>query len=63
MESLLTIKEAAQRLALGRTTVYGLIGRRELRTIKIGRSRRVPESAIDEWIGKRIHDQDEGGKG
>lgn len=57
-ESLLTVNEAAARLALGRTTVYELIARRELKTIKIGRARRVPESAIEQWIARQIVEQD-----
>ena len=57
-ETLLTVNEAAARLALGRTTVYELIARRELTTIKIGRARRVPESAIEQWIARQIVEQD-----
>lgn len=53
-DTLLTIREVARRLALGRTTVYELIGKQELKTIKVGRCRRIPESAVDEWIRRRI---------
>lgn len=56
-ESLLTVNEAAARLAVGRTTLYELISNHELRTVKIGRSRRVPESAVEEWIVRRLRDQ------
>jgi excisionase family DNA binding protein len=56
-ETLLTVNEAAARLAVGRTTLYELIASHELRTIKIGRARRVPESAVEEWIVRRLRDQ------
>lgn len=56
-EILLTVNEAAARLAIGRTTLYELIATRELRTVKIGRARRIPESAVDEWITRRLRDQ------
>lgn len=53
-ESLLTVAEVAKRLAGGRTTVYELISRGGLRTIKIGRARRIPESTLEEWIVQRL---------
>jgi len=57
-DTLLTVKEAAARLALGRTTLYELIARRELKTIKIGRARRVPESALEQWIAQQVCEQE-----
>lgn len=56
-DTLLTVNEAASRLALGRTTVYELIARRELKTIKIGRARRIPESAVEQWIATKVLEQ------
>lgn len=56
-EILLTVNEAAARLAIGRTSLYELIARRELRTVKIGRARRVPVSAVDELISRQLRDQ------
>ncbi|HZU12203.1 MAG TPA: helix-turn-helix domain-containing protein [Chloroflexota bacterium] len=53
---LLTVNEAAARLAIGRTMLYQLIARQELRTVKIGRARRIPESALDDWIARQAHD-------
>lgn len=57
-DSLLTIKQVAERLAIGRTTVYDLIARRELKTIKIGRARRIPERALEQWIAEQLDAQD-----
>lgn len=56
-DNLLTVNEAAARLALGRTTVYELIARRELKTIKIGCARRVPEPALEQWIAQQVLEQ------
>ena len=39
---LLTVEEAAARLNLGRTSVFGLIKRGEIESVRIGRSRRIP---------------------
>jgi excisionase family DNA binding protein len=48
--ALLTVAQAAERLALGRTTVFGLCMSGVLRSVKIGRSRRIPADAIEEFI-------------
>jgi excisionase family DNA binding protein len=56
-ETFLTVKEVARRLAVGRTTVYELIAKRELVAIRIGRARRIPESALDRWIAQQVQDQ------
>lgn len=47
---LLSIKEAAEACGLSRTTFYGLIGKGEVRSIRIGRRRLVPESALREFM-------------
>jgi excisionase family DNA binding protein len=47
---LLTIEEAAELLGCGRTLMYDLVRRREVRTIKLGRLRRIPREAIDDFI-------------
>ena len=50
---LLTITEAATALAIGRTTVYELIGAGELEVVHIGRSSRVPAHAIHEFVAAK----------
>jgi excisionase family DNA binding protein len=47
---LLTVEEAAQRLRLGRTLVYGLISSGELESVKVGRLRRVPAECLPEYV-------------
>jgi excisionase family DNA binding protein len=49
---LLTVNEAADRLRVSYWTVYNLIRAKTLRTIKIGRRRLVPVSAIRECIDR-----------
>ena len=47
---LLTVPEAARVLGIGRSTVYELIARGDLEVVHIGRSCRVPVSAIEAYI-------------
>lgn len=50
---LLRPSEVADALALGRTTVYGMIQRGELPTLRIGAAVRIPIDALREWIAER----------
>ena len=50
---LLKIEDAAEALSLGRSKTYELIQRGELRTVKIGRSTRVPADEIREFVARR----------
>ncbi len=47
---LLTVTEAAHRIGLGRTVTYDLIRRGELRSLKIGGSRRVAVADVEEFV-------------
>lgn len=47
---LLTVEEAAEALSLGKTKVYELIGGGLLRTVTVGRARRVPADALHEFV-------------
>ncbi len=47
---LLTIPEAARALAIGRTTLYELIGDRRIEVVHIGRCARVPLDAIRTFV-------------
>ena len=49
---LLTVDEAAQRLGIGRSHTYIYVLRGELESVKLGRSRRVPADAVQEFIKK-----------
>lgn len=51
---LLRPEEAAIALNISRTAVYGFIASGELASITIGRRRRVPRTAVDEFIARRL---------
>ena len=47
---LLTVPQAAQVLAIGRSTAYELIAAGELEVVHIGRSVRVPVRALEDYV-------------
>lgn len=44
------VHEVAQQLGIGLTTAKALIKSGELRSVKIGRARRVPAEALHEYV-------------
>ncbi len=54
-----TVAEAAQLLRLSRSKAYALIARGEIRTIRIGGSRRVPLSALTDYVERLMREQEE----
>jgi excisionase family DNA binding protein len=50
---LLTTREAASRLAIGRSTLYELIAAGEVEVVRIGRSVRVPTVALALFVERR----------
>lgn len=53
---LLTVPQVMARLKYGRSKVYDLIRSKRLVSITEGRSRRIPESAIQDYIRDRIEE-------
>jgi excisionase family DNA binding protein len=47
---LLTVEEAARRLNIGRTTMYGLVSSGVVESVTIGRLRRVPSECLDNFV-------------
>ena len=47
---LLTVREAASRLGIGRSTAYELIAAGDLETVHIGRACRIPTAALDRFV-------------
>lgn len=45
-----TVEEAAERLGVGRTLVYALVRRGDIESINIGRLRRIPCDALDDFV-------------
>lgn len=54
---LLTAEEAAERLAIGRTAVYALLKSGELESVRIGRLRRIPATAVENYVQQLITNQ------
>lgn len=49
---LLKVEAAAKRLSVGRTTMFNLIKAGHIETVQVGRLRRVPDTAITDYIAK-----------
>lgn len=56
---LLTISEAAVRMSVGRSTLYKLVMSGEIPSIKIGKARRIPLTALQDYVSKLV---EEGGE-
>ncbi len=56
---LLTVDEAAHRLGIGRSHAYIFVMRGELASVKIGKSRRVPLAALEEFVVRLRSEQSE----
>lgn len=50
MQQLVTVEAAAESLAVSRTTAYALVRSGRLRSVKIGKSRRVAVADIDAFV-------------
>lgn len=48
----LTVEEVAQRLGIGRTMVYALVRSGDIESIAIGRLRRIPVEAVDDFVSR-----------
>ncbi|MFI1156199.1 helix-turn-helix domain-containing protein [Streptomyces sioyaensis] len=53
---LLTVPEVMAHLKFGRSKVYDLIRSKRLTSITEGRSRRIPETALHDYIRDRIEE-------
>jgi excisionase family DNA binding protein len=54
---LLSVDEAATLMSLGRSIVYDLVMRQQIASIKVGRMRRIPVSALREYVQKRLAEE------
>jgi excisionase family DNA binding protein len=55
--ALLTVEAAAQRLSIGRTTMYALLKDGQINSVRIGRLRRIPAQALTEYTARLITTQ------
>lgn len=49
---LLTVEEAAEQLSIGRTTMFALIKAGDITTVRVGRLRRVPATAVADYVDR-----------
>jgi excisionase family DNA binding protein len=47
---LLTVEEAAERLNIGRTTMYALVSTGDIESVTIGRLRRIPAECLEIYV-------------
>ena len=47
---LLTVEEAADRLSIGRTLMYSLVSSGAVKSVRIGRLRRVPAECLGDFV-------------
>jgi excisionase family DNA binding protein len=57
---LLPIEAVMAQLGVGRSVVFELIGTNQLRSVKIGRRRLIPQSAVDDFVANLIATSDSG---
>lgn len=43
-------EEAARAISVSRSTFYEMLARREIESVSIGRSRRIPVAALRRWV-------------
>jgi excisionase family DNA binding protein len=58
---LLTVEEAADRLGIGRSTMYQLIAAGLVDTVRVGRLRRVEPEALAAYVARLRRDPDPAG--
>ena len=56
---LITIEEAARRLSIGRSHIYDQMQRGALRSVRIGRSRRILNSDLEAFIEQLLNGPDD----
>ncbi len=57
---LLRPREVTELLGLSRSRVYELLYQRQLPSVRIGRSIRIPVRALNEWVEQQQLDQQKG---
>jgi excisionase family DNA binding protein len=58
MDALLfTAEEAAEVLKISRCKIYDLLRNQDLRSVKIGGSRRIPRASLEEYVARLLDAQ------
>ena len=59
----LTVAEVAELMRVSKMTVYRLVHAGDLPAVRVGRSFRVHEQAVSEYLGASVYDASEGQTG
>lgn len=51
---LLSPEEAAAVVGVGRTTMYQLLSSGAIRSIQVGKLRRIPVAALNDWVAQQV---------
>ena len=54
---LVSVVDVARMLSIGRTAAWELVRKQKIKSVKIGRTRRVPIAAIQDYV-ERLMDED-----
>jgi excisionase family DNA binding protein len=60
MKLLLSVDEAAAAMSLGRSLIYDLVMCQQIASIKVGRMRRIPVAALQEFVQRQLTNAHEG---
>ncbi|WP_166029219.1 helix-turn-helix domain-containing protein [Streptomyces chilikensis] len=55
-DELLTVPEAMARLKIGRSALYDLLRTHRLTSLTIGRARRIPAHALDDYVQRHLEE-------
>ncbi|MFB8780045.1 helix-turn-helix domain-containing protein [Streptomyces albogriseolus] len=55
-DELLTVPQAMARLKIGRSALYDLLRTRRLASLTIGRARRIPAHALDDYVQRHLEE-------
>ena len=53
-----SVQQAAEQLGIGKTKIYELLDRGEIRSLRIGTARRIPRAAVAEFVFRHLGDMD-----
>jgi excisionase family DNA binding protein len=56
---LVTVTEAASLLGISRSFIYVLLTKGYIKSIHVGRARRIPQTALEEFVNSRMDEQQE----
>jgi len=50
----MTMNEVAETLSVSRMTIHRLVGKGEIKSLKIGRAVRIPEESLKEYVDRNL---------